>query len=69
MLNINKNYIVDENQVPIAVQIPIDEFEAMESTIENFGLSKLMDESINDESFEKTAAIEYYNTLKKNVED
>ncbi len=68
MLNINKNYIVDENQVPIAVQIPISEFEAMENTIENFGLAKLMDEYLNDESLEKNAAIEYYNSLKKNVE-
>ncbi len=68
MLKINKNYIVDENQVPIAVQIPINEFEAMENTIENFGLSKLMDDTLNDESLEKKSALEYYNNLKKNVE-
>ena len=50
------------------LRIPISEFEAMENTIENFGLSKLMDETLSDESLEKNAAMEYYNNLKKNVE-
>jgi hypothetical protein len=50
MLKINKNYIVDDNSKPIAVQIPIDEFEKLEEIIENFGLAKLIEESENDET-------------------
>jgi hypothetical protein len=30
MLEINKNYLLDQNQKPIAVQIPIAEFEKIE---------------------------------------
>ena len=33
MLEINKNYVVDANQQPIAVQIPIAEFEQIESAL------------------------------------
>ena len=40
------------------------EFEAMENTIEKFGLSKLMDETLIDESLDKKSAIEYYNNSK-----
>ncbi len=44
MLEINKNYVMDENQQPIAVQIPIAEFEKIEEILENFGLAKLIEE-------------------------
>lgn len=44
MLEIHKKIVVDENLKPIAVQIPIDEFERMEEVIENYGLAKLMEE-------------------------
>ncbi|MDF0554422.1 hypothetical protein [Kamptonema sp. UHCC 0994] len=33
MLNITKSYVVDENQQPIAVQIPIAEFERLEKIL------------------------------------
>lgn len=33
MLNITKSYVVDENQQPIAVQIPIAEFERIEKIL------------------------------------
>ncbi|MBW4568868.1 MAG: hypothetical protein KME31_12820 [Tolypothrix carrinoi HA7290-LM1] len=45
MLEINKNYLMDENQQPIAVQIPIAEFEKIEEILENYGLVQLMQEA------------------------
>ena len=42
MLEINKNYLLDRNQKPIAVQIPIAEFEKIEEILENYGLARLM---------------------------
>ena len=44
MLELHKNIVLDENQKPIAVQIPIEEFERLEEVIENYGLAKLIDE-------------------------
>ena len=49
MLEIHKKIVIDENKKPIAVQIPIEEFERMEEVIENYGLAKLMDEVKDDE--------------------
>ncbi|MDP2983246.1 MAG: hypothetical protein Q8O92_07950, partial [Candidatus Latescibacter sp.] len=44
MLELHKNIVLDENKKPIAVQIPIEEFQRLEEVIENYGLAKLMDE-------------------------
>ncbi|MDM8554551.1 hypothetical protein QUF75_07460 [Desulfococcaceae bacterium HSG7] len=49
MININKYYLYDETQKPIAVQIPVSDFERLEEIIENYGLSKLMDETSAEE--------------------
>ena len=49
MLNITKNYIIDENQQTIAVQIPIAEFEKIEDILEDYGLAKLMEETEGEE--------------------
>ena len=49
MLELHKNIVRDENQKPIAVQIPIEEFQRMEEVIENYGLVKLMDEVVGEE--------------------
>ena len=64
MLEIHKNIVVDENQKPVAVQIPFDEFQRIEEVIENFGLAKLMDETESDERLAGNAAKEYYESLK-----
>lgn len=59
---------MDENQQPIAVQIPIADFEKIEEILENYGLVKLMEESENDERLTKEEALKYYQSLKqKNV--
>ncbi|MEH2327067.1 MAG: hypothetical protein V7K32_26600 [Nostoc sp.] len=69
MLEITKNYVMDENQQPIAVQIPIAEFEKIEEILENYGLIKLMAESEDNERLVKDEAQKYYQSLKqKNVE-
>ena len=64
MLKIHKKIVIDENQKPVAVQVPIEEFERLEEIIENYGLSKLMDEVKNDERLSVEDAKKYYQSLK-----
>jgi polyhydroxyalkanoate synthesis regulator phasin len=68
MVEIHKKVVLDENQKPFAVQIPIEEFERLEEILENYGLSKLMDEVVNDEKLSIENAKTYYQALKTNVE-
>jgi hypothetical protein len=68
MVEIHKKIVLDENQRPFAVQIPIEEFERLEEIIENYGLAKLMDEAMDDERLSVEEANRYYQSLKKNVE-
>ncbi|MCF8038428.1 MAG: hypothetical protein K9K79_03845 [Desulfohalobiaceae bacterium] len=68
MLEIHKNIVVDENQKPIAVQIPIEQFERMEEVIENYGLAKLIEEFADDEQLSAQEAKHFYGNLKRNVE-
>lgn len=69
MVEIHKNYILDENQQPIAVQIPIAELEQIEEILENYGLAKLMDETHAEEKLTKNEALKFYQLLKgRNVE-
>jgi len=64
MLEIHKNYVLDENQKPIAVQIPISEFEQIEEILEKFGLAKLISETESEERLAKDKALKYYRELK-----
>jgi hypothetical protein len=68
MFDLHTSIVLDENQKPIAVQIPIDEFQRLEEAIENYGLSKLIDEVADDEQLTVHEAKSLYQTLKKNVE-
>jgi ketol-acid reductoisomerase len=68
MLKLNKKIVLDENQNPIAVQIPIAEFERIEEVIENYGLAKMMDEVADDEQFSMHEAKDLYRSLKQDVE-
>ena len=63
---IHKNYVLGENQQPIAVQIPIAEFERIEEIIEDFGLTRLMEEAEDedDERLSTDEALKYYQALK-----
>ncbi|TKJ35277.1 MAG: hypothetical protein CEE38_15735 [Planctomycetes bacterium B3_Pla] len=64
MLKIRKNIVLDENQKPTAIQIPIEDFERLEEIIENYGLAKLMNEVNNDERLSIEEAKNYYQSLK-----
>lgn len=69
MLEINKNYLLDDNQQPIAVQIPIAEFERIEEILEDYGLAQLMEEEEDDQILNKEEALKYIASLKAdNVE-
>ena len=68
MLEIHKNIVLDESQKPIAVQIPIEEFEQLEEIIENYGLARLMEDVSNDEQLSVQEAKSVYRSLKENVE-
>ena len=64
MLKLHKNFVLDENQRPIAVQIPIEEFERLEEAIENYGLAKLIDEVSDDEQLSVSEAKNLYRSLR-----
>jgi len=65
MKTINKQYIVDEKNKKIAVQIPIETFEKIEEILENYALVQLMKENEGEETLSINEAKEYYNQLKK----
>ncbi len=58
MLQINKNYVLDQNNQRIAVQISLAEFEQIEEILENYGLSKMM-EQVEEEYLNKNNALKY----------
>jgi hypothetical protein len=68
MLELHKSTLLDENQNPVAVQIPFDEFKRIEEVIENYGLAKLMDEVGDDEQLSVQEAKHFYGSLKQDVE-
>jgi hypothetical protein len=68
MLEIHKKIVLDEDHKPFAVQVPIEEFERLEEVIENYGLSKLMDEVKDEEKLSLEDAKTHYKSLKTNVE-
>jgi len=68
MMQIHKKIVLDEDQKPFAVQIPIKEFELLEDLIENYGLSKLMDDARDEERLSGEAARTYYESMKGHVE-
>lgn len=64
MLEIHKYYVLDENQIPIAVQIPLAEFERLEEAIENYGLAQLINEVQDEEHLTGEDAYNHYTSLK-----
>jgi hypothetical protein len=65
METINRQYIVDEENRRIAVQIPIETFEKLEEILENYALVQLMKENEGEESFSAQDAKSYYDQLEK----
>lgn len=69
MLEIPKQYVLDEQQRTLAVQIPISVYNRIEEILEDFGLAKLMEEVENDDLLTGNDAYSYYQSLKaQNVE-
>ena len=67
-MEIHKKIVLDEDHRPVAVQVPIEEFERLEELIENYGLSKLMDEVKDEEKLSVEDAKAIYKSMKNNVE-
>jgi acetyl-CoA carboxylase beta subunit len=65
METINKQYIVDENNRKIAVQIPIQAFERIEEVLENYALVQLMKENEGKQVLGVNEAKAYYDQLEK----
>ena len=62
---IRKQYIIDENNNKIAVQLSIDTFEKIEKILEDYALVQLMKENEEDEVLGIGEAKKYYNQLAK----
>jgi hypothetical protein len=65
METINKQYIVDEQNRKIAVQIPVETFERIEEILENYALVQLMKENEGEEILGVNEAKAYYDQLEK----
>lgn len=61
------NCLLDTNDQPIAVQIPIAEFKKIEEILEDYGLAQLMEEVSENETLTKEEALEYLNDLLKSL--
>ena len=67
MLEIKKQIIFNEQQIPVAVQIPFEQYQLIEEILEDHGLAQLMDEVKQDETLTFHEAKAYYQNLKKKV--
>ena len=65
MDTIKKNFIVDEKNRKIAVQIDLKTFEQIEEILENYVLVQLKKESESDETLDVEQAKAYYKELEK----
>ncbi len=65
METIDRQYIVDEQNRRIAVQIPIETFEKLEEILENYALVQLMEENEGEETLSAQDAKSYYDRLEK----
>ncbi len=62
---INPNYIIDNQNHKIAVQLDIATYNQITETLENFALYKLMEENNDNETLSLKDAREYYKSLKQ----
>lgn len=64
-MELHRQYIVDENNQRVAVQLDIDTFEKIETVLENYALHNLMQDD-ESEVLNFEDAKKYYLTLDKN---
>jgi len=65
METIDRQYIVDEQNRRIAVQIPIETFEKLEEILENYALVQLIEKNEGEETLGVQDAKSYYDQLEK----
>jgi hypothetical protein len=63
-VHIPRQYITDENNRRIGVQLDIDTFERIEAILENHGLMLLVQAAADDESVELEEAKAFYRAHK-----
>ena len=63
-MELRRQYIVDEDNQKVAVQLDIATFEKIENVLENFGLVQLMNDD-DSEMMTIEDAKKYYGTLDK----
>jgi PHD/YefM family antitoxin component YafN of YafNO toxin-antitoxin module len=62
---IDRQYIVDDKNKKLAVQLSLETFEKMEEALENYALYQLMNEQDDDEVLSVSEAKEFYGNLIK----
>jgi len=66
-MELQPNYIIDNENHKIAVQLDIKTYEKITETLENYALYQLMEENKNDEKLSLKDAKKYYQSLKENA--
>jgi len=64
-MQLQPNYIVDNQNHKIAVQLDIKTYEKITDVLEDYALFKFMDENKDDEKLSLKDARAYYTSLKK----
>ena len=65
MLNLHPNFLTDDDNNKVAVQLSIKSYNKIKEVLENYGLYKLMEEDTDDKPLELNEAKAYYKKLKK----
>jgi DNA transposition AAA+ family ATPase len=65
-MNLERRYIVDENNQKIAVQLDIETFEKIENILENHAIYQLMLNNSDEEELNLEDAIKHYKNLCDN---
>jgi hypothetical protein len=65
-MNLERRYIVDENNQKIAAQLDIETFEKIENILENYALYQLMLNNSDEEELNLEDAIKHYKNLCDN---
>ena len=65
MDTIKKQYIIDENNKKVGVQLDLKTFEKIEEVMENYALFQMMKENSDEEVLDLEKAKEYYSKLEK----
>jgi len=63
-MELQPNYIVDNENHKIAVQLDIKTYEKITDALENYALYKFMEENEHDEKLSLEDAKKYYQSLK-----